>query len=162
VSARAQHARDVGRGCDPHAGAQVAEIARVLEQDHRQRPLVGENVGRLDSWALGESDHTGGGRERSQLLEYGGFDVTGELAKARGEVGSEHPGETIQLGRVAAGDLDHVRPEAKRVLQRVKAFEHRQRAIAPRAPEARDERPVLHGPMIAGAHAELATSSSRG
>src|SRR4029077_11575176 len=109
-----------------------------------------------------ESDHTGGGRERSQLLEHGWFDVTGEASQARGEIGSEQPGETIQLGRVAAGDLDHVRPEAKRVLEGVKAFEHRQRAIAPRAPEARDERPVLHGPMIAGAARRLAGSSSRG
>ena len=68
---------------------------------------------------------------------------------ARRKVGRQQLGEAIELRAVAAGGLEDVRAEAKRVLQRVKAFEHRQRPIAPRTSEARDERPVLHGAMIA-------------
>ncbi len=65
--------------------------------------------------------------------------------------GASCVGELRQLGGVAADDLLQLRIEAQSVLERVKALEHGQRGIAPGAPEARDERPVLHPPIMAGA-----------
>ena len=39
--------------------------------------------------------------------------------------------------------------EAQRVLEGVQSFEHRERRIAPGAPEARDERSILHSAIMA-------------
>ena len=112
VAAGAEHAGGVGGCGDAYTRAEVAEIARVLEQDDGQRPRVGEHVDGLDLRALGESDHAGGGRERSELLEHGGFDSDGPArvdAVARNRAST--PAETIQLGRVAARDLDQFAPK---------------------------------------------------
>jgi hypothetical protein len=44
-----------------------------------------------------------------------------------------------KLSGVRCDGLEHGRPEANGVLERVKSFEHRQRRVASRAPEARDQ-----------------------
>ncbi len=51
--------------------------------------------------------------------------------------GSELRGEPVKRSDVAADDLEHVRAEAQRVLERVEAFEHGQRRVAAGPPEAR-------------------------
>ena len=53
--------------------------------------------------------------------------------------GASALGEAVELGYVARDDLEHVRAETQGVLERVKAFEHRQLGIAARAAEARDQ-----------------------
>jgi hypothetical protein len=58
--------------------------------------------------------------------------------------------------RVAAHHLEDARAETQRVLERVQAFEHRQRAIAPGAAEAGDQRAILHAAMIASSAAAAA------
>jgi len=80
VAAGAEHAGDVRRGGHAHARAHVAEVTRVLQQHHRLAPLAGEHDRRIDRRTLGERDHTGGGRERSELLEHIRFDLADELA----------------------------------------------------------------------------------
>ena len=57
--------------------------------------------------------------------------------------GASSDGQAVELGGVAGDDLEHVRAEAQGVLEGVEAFEHRERGIAPRAAEARDERSVV-------------------
>ena len=149
VAAGGEHAGDVRGGGDAHAGAHVAEIARILEQHHRRRPPVGEHGRGVDGGALGQADHARRGRERRELLEDRSVHWAGQLAHARAHIGGEKRREPLELGRVAAGDLEHVRAEAQRVLERVEAFQHGQRLIAPRAPEARDQRSFLHSAIMA-------------
>jgi hypothetical protein len=47
------------------------------------------------------------------------------------------------------------------VLEGVKAFEHGKRGIAPRAPEARDERSLSHEEMIAARRATAGVACGR-
>ena len=70
-------------------------------------------------------------------------------ASARAEVGREPRREPLAArpGRCVTSSSS-TGAEAQRVLDGVEAFEHRQRRVAPRAAEARDERSVLHAAII--------------
>ena len=75
-------------------------------------------------------------RERADALRRGRERARRRAARSsRGVAGDEHARAR--------------RAEAQRVLERVEAFEHREPRVAPGAPEARDERPVLHAAIIA-------------
>ena len=98
VAAGAEHAGGVGGGGDAHAGAEVAEIARVLEQHHRRRARVGEHRGGVDGSALGERDHPGRGCERRELVEDRRVDLARQRGQALGEVGCELARQALELG----------------------------------------------------------------
>ena len=69
VAAGREHGGNAcGRG-DADAGAQVAEVARVLQQDDRRGVRVGQRRGRIDRRPLRERDHAGGRRQGGQLGE---------------------------------------------------------------------------------------------
>ena len=144
VTAGRQHAADVGRCGDAHAGPHVAEVARVLEQHHGRRARIGEHGGEVHGGALGQAHHAGARRERRELVEDRGLDAADEGVQALAQIGGEPRGEAVELGRIRRDGLEHVRAEAQRVLEGMEAFEHRQRGVAPRAAEARDERSILH------------------
>ena len=76
-------------------------------------------------------------------------DLAGQREQPFGEIGRQRGRETIELRGVAANDLRHVGAKAQSVLERMKALEHRQRSIAPSAPEARDERSLGHRAIMA-------------
>jgi glyoxalase family protein len=149
VAAGAEHAGDVGGGGDAHAGAHVAEIAGVLEQHDGCAARVGEQRADIDMWALGECHDACGWRKRREPVEHARVDLAGELQQPRAQLGRELAGQPLELAEVAGEDIVHCCAEAQRVLERVKAFKHRQRGIASRAPKARDKRSVLHSSMIA-------------
>jgi pyrroloquinoline-quinone synthase len=149
VAAGGEDRGHVGGGCDADARTHVAEVAGILEQDHRGGPLLGEHRGRVDRGALCQCHHPGRRRQRRELLEDRRLDLTGERAQAVAQVGREQGGQTVELGGVAGDDLEDRGAEAKGMLECMEAFEHGERGIASCAPKARDERSVLHGPMIA-------------
>ena len=62
-----------------------------------------------------------------------------ERAQALAQVGREPLGEALELIDVAGDDIEHVRAETQGVLERVKAFEHRQRGVPARAAVAGDQ-----------------------
>ncbi len=149
VAAGGKDAGGVGGGGHAHACPHVAQIAGVLEHHDRCASLVGEHRLRIHARALGKRDHAGRRRQWSKAVEYRGVDLTRERQQAGAEVWRKRAGEALELGCVAGEHLEHVGAEAQRVLQRVEAFEHGQRRIASRAPEARDERSVLHSAIMA-------------
>ncbi len=117
--------------------------------DDRLAALAGEHVGRIDGGALGERHHAGARRQRGELREHLRLDLLRQRGDLRRDVRRQLGGEALELVAVAAHDLVHLGAEAQRVLERVKAFEHDERAIAPRAPEARDERSCRHWAIMA-------------
>ena len=148
-----EHAGGVGGGGDAHAGAHVAEVARILEQRPRARSRrVGEHRARRRPRALrrAPSRPVDGASGASCSKTSGSTSRASARDAARPSSGASARCQALELGGVARDDLEHVRAEAQRVLERVEAFEHGERRIAPRAPEARDERSVLHAAMIAG------------
>ena len=68
---------------------------------------------------------------------------------ARATSGASRSASASSASRSGVTSTLDLGAEAQRVLDGVEAFEHGQRGVAPRAPEARDERSVLHAPMIA-------------
>ncbi len=149
VRAGAENAGNAGRGCDAHARTHVAEIARILEQDHRRCAERLERVARSHGRALGERHHAGARRQRRELREHLGVHLPGRGADLLGHVRRKRRREAGELRAVARDHLEHHGAEAERVLERVKAFEDGQRGIATGPPEARDQRAILHGRMIA-------------
>ena len=89
VAAGGEHGGGVGGGGHAHAGAHVAEIARVLQQHHGRGTRVGERRGRVDRGALGDGDHPGRGRQRRELGEHVGRDLAREREHLRGHVGRQ-------------------------------------------------------------------------
>ena len=99
VAAGGEHAGRVGgRGGDAHAGAHVAEVARVLEQDHRRAPPVGEHGRGVDRGALGQRDHAGRGRQRRELLGRPPASTLARHASMLGDIRREPRGEPVELG----------------------------------------------------------------
>ena len=150
VPAGAQHGRGVGRGGYAYAGAHVAEIARILQQDHGRGARVAEHGRHIDDGPLGQRDHAGGGRQRRELSKHIRGDLMCEREHLRAHIGRQLRGELLQLCTVGAGDLQHVGAETQGVLERVQSLEHRQRRVAPRAAISRDERSVARHPAIIG------------
>ena len=113
VAAGGEHAGDVrGRG-HAYAGPHVAEIARVLEQDRGQLAAV-------DSTAAGST----AGRSASAITPVAGASGA-SCAKTAGSTGAPRAagarpdrvragGEAVELGGVAAGDLEPARRSAGR------------------------------------------------
>ena len=93
VAAGGEHRGGVRGRADAHAGAHVAEVARVLQQHHGRGTRIGEHSGRVDRGALGEGDHAGRRGQRGQLGEYVGGDLARERDHLRGHVGRELGGE---------------------------------------------------------------------
>jgi hypothetical protein len=149
VASRRQNTGRIRCRRHAHARAQVAEIARILEQHEGLAARSGEHCHRVDRRALCQRDHAGARRQRGELREHLRADLLRHLAQASCDIRREQIGQPLELGAVAAEHLQHVRAEAQRVLERMKAFEHRQARIAPRAPEARNERSLLHSAIIA-------------
>ena len=149
VAAGGEHAGDVGGGGDAHAGAHVAEVARVLEQDHGRRAR-GRRAPRRDRRVRRSArrDHARSAGQRRELGEDGGLDLARERAQARAQIGRERAASRSSSAASAETTSSSAGAEAQGVLERVKAFEHGERGIAPRAAKARDERSVLHGAMI--------------
>src|SRR5207248_4202441 len=92
--------------------------------------LVGEQGGNVHRRALGEGDDVRRCWQRGELREHLLRDLASQLEHARRKLGCELTRQAFQLGWLAAYDLDQLRAEAHRVLERVKAFEHRERAVA--------------------------------
>ena len=138
--ARGQHAGRVRSRADADARADVAKVARVLEQHDWGGSLVGEQRGNVHRRALGEGDDVRRCRQRGELRKHLPGDLADQLEHARRKLGCELARQALELARVAAGDLDQLRAEAHGVLERVKAFEHRERAVAACAAVAGDER----------------------
>ncbi len=92
------------------------------------------------------------GASGASCAKTSGVDGPRQLVHARSELGRELRCETGKLGGVTADDVLQLRSEAQRVLERMKALQHGELGIASGAPEARDERPVLHPPIIARVH----------
>ena len=122
-----------------------------------------EHPGHRRAGALGDRHHRGAGGQRRELLEH--LPVEQEGPRQPGaEVGGEGVGQLPQFVRVAGDEQLEARTEPERVLDRVEAFEHRQRRVAAGTAEARDQLTVLHGAIIpAGARVlELATMRLEG
>ena len=136
VAGDGQQPRRVGRGGHADAGAEVAEVARVLEQHDRRRPGVGEQARERERRAPRDRHHAGRRGNRSG----GGDDLRRHRLDEREhpveDVRRERAGQRAQRVAVIRDRLDHVRSEAQRVLERVKALEHDERGIAPGVAEA--------------------------
>ena len=108
-----------------------------------------EHGGQVHRRPARDRDHAGVGRQRHELREQLRADDAGPLGQRLAHVGGQLPGERQQRLEVRRDEQLDLGAEAQRVLDGVEAFEHGLLRVAPRAPEARDERPVLHAPMIA-------------
>ena len=80
--------------------------------------------------------------------------TAGSISRASARMRSLRSGASARSGARArpaslGEHLEHDRAEAQRVLERVEAFEHGERGVASRAPEARDQRSVLHSAIMA-------------
>jgi glyoxalase family protein len=144
VPPRREHPASIGRSGNPHTSPHVPQIPWVLEQHDRPRPPVPKHGGRIDNRPLGQRDHPSRGRQRRELLEHLPRHGPRKLVHARGLVRREPRGQLVERIDIAAHHLDHARPEAQRVLERVEAFEHGQRRVAAGPPEAGYQRPFLH------------------
>ena len=82
VLAGGQDRGRVGRGGDPDAGADVAHVLRLLEQDDRGRARVGEHGGEVDRRAAGDRDDAGARHQRHQLGQVCGVDPLHPAAPA--------------------------------------------------------------------------------
>ena len=143
VGAGGQHARRSGGGGDPHAGPHVAHRPRVLEQDQRLRPRLGEHRRQVDLRPAGDRDDAGARRLRRQLGHDLGGDGGGPLgqraAQVRGQLGRQRP----QLLRVGGDRLEHLGAEAQRVLEGMEALEDGEARVAPRRAVAADQRALV-------------------
>ena len=130
--ARGQHARRPGRRGDAHDRADVAEVARILEQHGG----TGPERGRVERRAPRDRHDARVVRARA---EHGGVH---RLHAGEVELGRERGGEPGEPVRVAGRRRAHLGAEAQRVLERVEAVEHDQRRIRARArPAAPRTRP---------------------
>ena len=131
-----EHGGRPGCGRDPDAGADVAHVARLLEQDDGRQRGVGERGRDVDGGAAGDRRHPGARHQRHQLgqsLRVDRLNPAGELAR---QVGGEFVRQRLQRGGVDRDRLDQLGAEAQRVLERVEALDDGQFGIAPRGPEA--------------------------
>ena len=137
--ARGQDGSGTGRRRDADDSADIAQVGRVVEEHDRLGASSRENGGGIDLRAPRQGDDAGAGRHGCQPDEQLRRDRRREVVDLLGDIGREVGGEPRQrrgIGRHRG--LDH-RPEAQRVLQRMKAFEHGEGRILARPPEALDQ-----------------------
>ncbi len=146
VGAGAQHAARVRRprrrartrrGCRGRAGPRAAPPA--------PGPPVGEHARRRRPPAARRARSRPSRRQRrepvEQLRRRPARPARASARRRRARAARRAPPSSAASRRQSSSSLG---AEAQRVLERVEAFEHGARGVAPRAPEARDERPVPH------------------
>ena len=151
VLADRQQRRRVGRRGDPHAGAEVAHVARLLEQDDRRLARVGERRRRGRRACGGRSRRprcaAPAAPARRARRRRPAADHRREAPRqVRRQVGRE----PLQLGRVDRHRRLHLGPEAQRVLERMEALQHRQLRITPGGAKPAAKLVVGHGGIVPG------------
>src|SRR5207253_2184270 len=101
VAGRQDAGRVRGRA-DADAGADVAQVARVLEQHDRGGSPVGEQRGNVYRRTLGERDDVRWRGQRGELRKDLLGDLAGQLEHAPRKLGRELARQALELARVAA------------------------------------------------------------
>ncbi len=146
LSSGSQNRRRVGRGSDPDAGTDVAEIPRVLEQHHWSRLRRGQNGVKISGRSAGDADQARPRHLRRQFREGVRCDDPQAAHQASPHIRGQSIGETSGRVGVSSDERHQLRAEANRVLDGMEALEHGKVGIAASRPE-----PLLEARQIAQA-----------
>lgn len=128
----------IGAGRDAHDGAEVSEVAGILEQDDRRVAALDGMLG-SEGWATRDRRDARvvciGPELAVDLVRHGGR----QLAQARADIGRQLGCEPLELRRLAGQHGLDLAAEAQRVLERMEALQHGPAVVAARLTEAVDQ-----------------------